>query len=115
MRIDRIAADLGLAHVPEEERSALLFAASKEAEDYIRARCPIPWAEWQLLSEVTQAAFIEAGDRIRREEAALVALALRSPSMMQAMLAGRDIEDAAVGEAVSKIGDRIAAGLGSAG
>ncbi len=112
MRLGRIAADLGMARTEEPLSDEAIGMLAEEAEAYLRAGHPVPWSEWLLFSAAEREAFIVAGDRVRKELAALTALALSSSVMMRAMLAGEDLEDAAVSKGVSALAGQIADSMG---
>lgn len=46
---------------------------SEHAESYLRVGQPIGWAEWQLLSNVSRAAFLRAAERIEEIRARRIA------------------------------------------
>jgi len=59
----------GEAEVTEEMVSTL----SEHAEHYLQVCQPLGWAEWQLLSPVSRAAFLRASERIEAAQAKRIA------------------------------------------
>lgn len=59
----------GTAEVTDE----MVVTLSEHAEHYLRVCQPIGWAEWQLLSSVSRAAFQRAAERIEDARARRIA------------------------------------------
>lgn len=93
MRIDPVAAALGLASV-EDDSEVFTAAVESCAESYLRAGGVVSWAEWCSMSEATRGAFERAGDTVRREHAALIALACGAPPLPAQVVADRLDENA---------------------
>lgn len=74
MKADFVLADLGGLETDGEPFAELRDAA----ELFLRAGGHLSWADWRALSPTTQAAFVEAGNCLRREAASAVGIAILS-------------------------------------
>ena len=72
--------------VTDDQRAVL----AREAEEYLRAEGKVEWSFWQGLSIYSKAAFVVAGDRVRREHAIWSGTASQGPGAVAALMADLD-------------------------
>jgi hypothetical protein len=88
------------------------------AETFLRGGGVVSFDEWRALERVERAAMIEGGNRLRREQAVLIAGAILDPSF-RAKLQGDDAEalqflEEAISRTADSIESRHAAGISEA-
>lgn len=110
MRVDRIISDLGLAGAAGEVGDVFRSRLEEEAERFLRAGGTLAWSEWCLLDEVTREAFRVAGDRVRWEAAAISGASAGAPQVARAILAGVEVADVLVRDALAATMAEISAG-----
>lgn len=110
MRVDRIISDLGLADTSAEVGDVFRARLEEEGERFLRAGGTLAWSEWCLLDEVTREAFRVAGDRVRWETAAIAGASAREPHVARAILAGVEVADVLVRDALAATMAEISAG-----
>lgn len=96
MTLDRFHADLGMADAEVGPDAAAHIET--EAYGFLLAGGRLAWSEWVVLSRATREAFQRAGERLRREEASLVAVLLQNPTAAP-VVAGEATEAEAVAQA----------------
>jgi hypothetical protein len=100
--IDKMILDLDMVKCPTEFTDEIVARLVQEAEGFLRAGGEVSWEFWVGLSVDTRAAFICAGDRIRREQAVAIGLASSSTKTAAAMLEELDGGDAQIRMALNE-------------
>ena len=100
--IDKMLLDLDMVECPTEFTDEIVARLVQETEGFIRAGGRVSWEMWISLSVDSRAAFICAGDRIRREQAVAIGLASSSTKTAAAMLEELDGGDAQIRMALNE-------------
>lgn len=74
---------------------------SRQAEDFLRSG--LSWQEWALLGTQSRAAFIDAGNRLRIEQAAILGLACSSKEAALELMAKLDGGKGKVADTMARV------------
>ena len=107
MVIDRVMADMKLGIMDGDIPAGAQRVIRDGAEAFLRAGGMVTWELWSLMSDVTRAAFVEAGNSIAAEWCVMAGLSAQGPQQAAAIMASCDGGDMQARMILKQAADRM--------